>query len=488
MRLTKIIFSVLMASASLVPSFGGITQSRPRVSMADGKLDVAISFTLDSLRLGGNKQIFITPVIEDGKGNREVLPSLLINGRNMHYAYDRGSIRRGGDHNYTVLQEVRRYNGKPQSVDYATTVAYSSWMLAPGASIKVVSDSCGCGHEVGSRVGEDTPLDLNPAPKMTAVYVTPEVTALPVSIHEGRARVQFEVDRTELHAEPYVCRNGQRLDNRAQLRVIDDSISYALSDPNVEIASINICGYASPESPYLHNEELSTGRSRALAEYLAAKYNLPKEKSTYSAVAENWKEFREKTAASSEITEDQRRMLLELIDAPAYGPSDYDAKERTLKTDKRFATLYRSLILPKWFPELRATEFAISTRLKPLDDQSLAKVIRTTPELMTLNQMMRVARLYPEGSDEFNEVIEIARERYPEDVTANLNAAVAALQRGDFDRTEELLKHAGSSNEAENVRGILATRRGDFEAAAAHFEAASALREASDNLKLLQGF
>lgn len=83
---------------------------------------------------------------------------------------------------------------------------------------------------------------------------------------------------------------------------------------------------------------------------------------------------------ANDITEKQREDLLSLIDAPAYGPSDYDAKEKMLKTDPRFAQLYKSLILPKWFPILRATKFQIKTRLKPLDDQKLAEVMKTTPE------------------------------------------------------------------------------------------------------------
>lgn len=463
---------------------GPVGQSRPRVMLQDGKVTVAMDFTLDSLKLGSNKQIFMTPVIEDNAGNRTVLPSLLVNGRNMHYSYERGSIRRGGDRNYDVLKEVRRYNGKPQTVDYAASADYDVWMMSPDARVTVISDSCGCGHEVGQRIHSFN-LDLNPAPRMHLAYLTPEVTALPVAVHEGRARVQFEVDRTELHPDVYICRNGQRIDNRQQLAVIDDSVRYALSDPNVEIASISICGYASPESPYLHNEELSTGRSRALAEYLAERYNLPREKSTYSSVPENWKEFRELVVASDRLSDTQRADLLDLIDAPAYGPSDYDAKERLLKTDRRYAEMYRKFILPEWFPLLRATEFAISTQLRPLSDEQLAEVIRKTPALMSLNQMMRVARLYPEGSDEFNEIIAIAREYYPDDATSALNAAIAEISKGDYDKAEELLAHAGESPEALNARGVVAVNKGDFDLAKQLFTKALILPEAAANLRML---
>lgn len=467
---------------------GAISQSAPDMRVKGSILTVDFRFKLDSLTLGSNEQLFVTPVIEDTLGHSVVLPTLLANGRNMHIAYERGTIDRNGARDYDIYREVRRNNGTAQEVDYLARTMFQPWMLGESAGLVLITDSCGCGKEFGRRAEGPVLLDLNPAKCMKVAYVTPEVAELPVSIHEGRARVQFEVDRTELHAEPYVCRNGQRIDNREQLQVIEDSIRYALSDPNVEIASINICGYASPESPYLHNEELSTGRSRALAEYIARKHSIPFDKATYSSVPENWAEFRDIVVAANGITPEQRADLLALIDAPAYGPSDFDAKEKTLKTDKRFSKLYRSTILPEWFPQLRCTEFQITTRLKPMSDQELAKVIVTSPHLMSLNQMMRVARLYAEGSEQFNDVIETALRYYPEDPTANLNAAIASLLREDYSHAERLLAKCANMPEAENALGIIAARRGDMKAARAHFEAAGDLPEALRNLNCMDDF
>ncbi|MCM1504114.1 MAG: DUF3868 domain-containing protein [Muribaculum sp.] len=475
--------ALLTMASALAASAGVIGTSRPVIQKADDKLHVSIEFKLDSIEVESNHQLFVTPVIDGPQGQRVTLPALLVNGRNMHYVYERGTLNDVIMGQYVIAQEVRRINGQPQSVEYAANAPYNKWMMRPGTSLQIVVDTCGCGDPLGKGI---LTIPLNLTPKMRTAYITPEVTELPISVHEGRARVQFEVDKTVLHDEPYTCRNGQRIDNREQLKIIDDSVAYALSNPNVEIASINICGYASPESPYLHNEELSMGRSRALAVYLAGKYQLPREKCTYNSVPENWREFREIVVDAPELTERQRANLLELIDRPTYGPRDFDDKERELKTDKRFASLYKNTILPKWFPRLRATEFTINTRLKPLSDEELAKVIYQTPELMSLNQMMRVARLYPEGGEKFNEIIEIARQHYPDDVTANLNAAIAALQREDYTVAEELLQKAGNSPEAENARGVVEVHRGDFDKAAEYFRAAGDLPEAIKNLNMLE--
>lgn len=480
-----LLLTLLAGSASLMAKVDNI-QSINRVRVNEGRLMVDLSLELDSIRLGANRQLFISPAIEDADGHREILPAVLVNGRNMHYAYERNTIKRGGPNGYEILKEVRRLNGKQQRVDYSTAVKMEGWMLHPDARIVLMKDSCGCGHDIGSGITPLFPLNLTPDVRLT--YITPEVTPLPVTIHEGRARVQFEVDKTELHDQPYICRNGQKIDNREQLQIIVDSINYALSDPNVEIASIHITGYASPESPYLHNQDLSAGRSRALSEYIAGRYNLPPERCTYDAVPENWREFRLQVLSSKELTETQRRDLLDLIDRPAYTPADYDAKERELKTSPKFASLYKSLILPKWFPELRATEFSISTRLKPLSDEKLAEIIETSPQLMSLNQMMRVAKLYEEGSDEFNHIIEIALKYYPDDVTANLNAAVAKINSGNIEAAEALLEHSGDSPEAENARGVIAVRKGDFDTARKHFINAGMLPEAQNNLHSIEKY
>ena len=183
---------------------------------------------------------------------------------------------------------MRRINGRPQTVEYRASVPADSWMPSQTASIRVVTDTCRL-RRARPRPGNPFLLCLNPAPKMRSVFTPRRSLPSPSRPTKGSARVQFhEVDRTELHAEPHLCRNGQRIDNRAQLRIIiDDSVRYAFQ-PRRGDRLYRRCGYASPESPYLHNEFLSTQPVPAHpAEYLGAKYNLPADRSTYSSVAEN---------------------------------------------------------------------------------------------------------------------------------------------------------------------------------------------------------
>lgn len=482
--LSAVLAATISATALAAPPTGNIAMENVEFFRTGDTFNLKLDYVLDSLRLGSNRQLLVTPVVEGAEGQEEPLPTLLINGRNMHYAYERGTVRSRLRENYDISEEVRRYNGKPQTVAYRAETPFREWMYATDATLSLRYDTCGCGRLAGRDI-LSLPLNLNPVGRMTAAWLTPQVTELPVSIHEGKARVQFEVDKTELHPEPYVCRNGQRIDNRAQLAIIEDSIRYATTDPNVEISRIEITGYASPESPYTHNDFLATNRSRALAEYIGDRFKLSPDVTAYGAVPENWVEFRQQVVDAKDITAKQRADLLALIDRPAYGPADYDEKERELRTDPRFAELYRTTILPKWFPQLRATKFAISTRLKPLPDEKLAEVILKSPEQMSLNQMFRVARLYPEDSPEFRRTIETALKYYPDSEEANTNAAVWEINSGNYDRAAELLKRAGDNPEANNARGIIATKKGDFAEALRYFEAAGNLPEARHNKALI---
>lgn len=488
------LFIILLALVAALPtharkSEGKIEARNVQVVPVNKACAVSADLVLDGLTLAANEQMLVTPILESpAAGQTLQLPTILFSGRNMHYVYLReGAAFDTGDNHYNISAEQRRLNGKPQTYAYNETVPLQPWMHNTDARLVFAYDVCGCGAFATRDLANPYLLALNPVERMlVAPFPTPDPSKRKPTNHNGRARVQFEVDKTELHATPYVCKNGQRIDNRQQLQVIDDSISYALQNPNVEIESISICGYASPESPYDHNDYLATNRSRALSEYIADKYRLPRERSHYSAVPENWVEFDSLARFATDITEQQRADLRQLIAQPCYGPSDYDAKEATLKTDPRFAQLYKTKILPEWFPLLRCTQFTITTQLKPLTPIQLRDVMAKTPELMSLDEIYMVANSYEHGSPEFLEAMAVALKWYPNDPVANGNAAALAIEHKDYAAADGYLAKAGNSPESNVLRGIVATYKGDYDAARRYFEQAPSCPEAQRNLQLIK--
>lgn len=468
---------------------GTVKVQNVNVQRVNDRYNVTMQMVLDELHVTRNHQLFVTPYFESGDGSQKVMmPTIVFSGRNMHYVYLRsGKTKATGKTNYNIREEIYHKPGTSRTIDYSEVVALQPWMQAAGAHLAVAVDTCGCGLPKGQDIALTQDIYSNPAGEMLVMpFPRPEAKGEgKIIAHNGRARVQFEVNKTELHEVPYVCKSGQRIDNRKELKVIADSIQYAISNPNVEIASIMICGYASPESPYTHNQFLATNRSRSLSEYIGRKYQLPMDRCTYTSVPENWNEFRQQVVDAKDITEQQRKDLLSLIDRPATTPSEFDLKETELKTSPAFAELYKGKILPQWFPQLRCTEFTINTHLKPMTDLQLREVLKKNPELMSLNEIYRVAGTYEHGSKEWHDVMAVALREFPEDPIANTNAAALAIERQDYDMADLYLKKAGNADDANILRGIVATYRDDYAAAREFFTKAKNAPEAQRNLKLI---
>lgn len=483
---------LLTANVALADNISDVKRDVIIKKVGDNCL-VSMQVLPNALKMKSNHQLFITPYLESGDGTHSVMfPSVVLSGRNMHYVYLRtGETKATGKTRYNVVKEIL-CNGKAEAYSYNETVPMQPWMFQDDTALRINVDTCGCGRNLGTDSGEPIPAYFSPLNRMLIFpYPTPVAEVPKIINHHGKARVEFEVDKFKLHDKVYsyvhtVTKRKHVIDNRAELKVIEDSIHYALSNPNVEIDHINLCGYASPESPYLHNDYLATNRSKALAEYIAKRFNLPTDRCTFGAVPENWEGFRELTLSSNQITEQERRLLLELIDRPAYGPADYDKKEMELRFGEKYIRLYKEIVHPDWFPKLRYTDFVIQTRLKPLTTAQLHEVMAKTPELLSLNQIYTVATDCEHGSEEFQRAMAVALKYYPEDPTANCNAAALAVENKDYEEAAKYLEKAGDTDEANILRGIVEVSRNNFEKATEYFEKAKNAPEAKRNMQLIK--
>ena len=122
------------------------------------------------------------------------------------------------------------------------------------------------------------------------------------------------------------------------------------------------------------------------------------------------------------------------------------------------------------YPALRHTDYRIDYMIRSFSDaEEIRRIVKTQPQKLSLNEFFLAARSCDPGSEEFASIFETAVRMYPDDPTANLNAANTALERGDLKRAEGYLSKAGSSSEAVYARGVLAALNGDHESARGHF-------------------
>lgn len=435
----------------------GIGVNGVSVTRAGGNVVLDMTLNLDSLDLPTNTRLVYTPVLKTKTGT-VAMPEIVINGRRQQIMYERGDMKGDVDERALV---VRRRNGKPQSVDYQ-----GSAPLATSISdydVEIQEDLCGCGDSIN---GETYLLKRTRKPLMA--FVRPAAEARKERHIDKTAYIDFPVDRIELHVD--YRRNPSELDS------IVNTITMVKEDRNLTISGIDIHGYASPESPYDHNDYLARERAKTLKDYVRNLVNLDDALFSVSHTAENWDGL---VTYIRESNLDNKDAILGIIADTKLTP---DAREWKIKRD--YPKDYR-FMLDTWYPALRRSDYRVNYTVRPFDVEEAKQIIRTKPQQLSLEEMFLVAQTYEPGSDDFNEVMEVAVRMYPGDETANLNAACTRLNMGDADGAKPYLDKAGTSPQAVNARAAYAYLKGDYDTAERLYQQAAeaGVAEAKTNLE-----
>ncbi|GAY27316.1 MULTISPECIES: DUF3868 domain-containing protein [unclassified Prevotella] len=434
------------------------------VSRSDGKLFVAMSIDVTALDVKSNNEIIITPVVR-GKSDEVRLKPVMIAGRNRYYHHLRNT---GAD---ADSMDVYRH-GSVSVVEYRTVAPYRSWM--GGADMNAVCETRGCCSESES-MGVDRLARLDVEPKVyepRLIYVSPKAEPK-IRDMQGSAYIDFPVNRTEIYP-------GYR-NNPAELQKIWHTIDTVKSDPDVEIIALTFKGYASPEGSYSNNTRLAKGRTAALKEYVRKLYDFPAGLIATDYEPEDW-EGLEKYVAESYM--DNKEDILAII----RGGLEPDAKDRKIKTayPREYAFLLKNV-----YPGLRHSDYVVRYKIRQYTDiAEIRRMLKTQPQKLSLQEMYMAAGEMEQGSDEYAETFEIAVRMYPDDATANLNAACTALARRDMKAAERYLAKAGDTANAVYTRGVYAAMNGDYDAAGRLFAEAErgGLKEAGAEIRRLEEF
>lgn len=436
----------------------GVAARGVRMQHAGDALVVTFDLVLDSVDVPSNSRFVYTPALR-GRGVERLMDQVVVNGRKQQVMYERADHKRYPD----ATVAVRRESKEPQRVSYTATLPYEPWM--ENADLALYEDLCGCGDLLERA---RTVVGRRRAPKLA--FIRPE--ARPKSYNlSGSAFLDFPVDRTELYPH---YRN-----NPAELQKIINTINVVKEDPNASITGIEIHGYASPESPWDHNAMLAEGRAATLKDYVSRLMQLDPALFSVSTTPEDWAGLRRRVETSTLTHRDE---ILAIIDDARYEP---DAREWKIKSTYPEEYGY---MLREWYPALRHSDYTVTYTVRPFSVEEAKALLHTKPQQLSQEEMYQVAQTYAPGSREFNEVFEVAVRMFPNDTTANLNAACAALGEGDTEAAKQYLAKAGRSPYALNAMGVIAMREGrEAEARALFGQAAAAgLQEAKDNLRLFE--
>lgn len=424
-------------------------------------LALGMDLGLADLDVKSNQCVLLVPRVVNGNDSIS-LPPVGIYGRTRYYYYLRnyGKVNMGGDGEMTFMAK-----NKPAEMAYTYMIPYSEWMDGAHFALERIDRGC-CQKVLLDNYGILGNYSDAFFPEL--IYIHPQGVREKRFNLSGRSYIDFPVDRTEIY--PDYRRNPIELDS------IRRTIDVVRNDPDASIDTLWLKGYASPESPYSHNRDLAIGRTESLKKYINNLYRFGDDVAILTDYEpEDWEGLR-KFVDESNL--EHRNEILALIDSDM----EPDAKEAKIK--RLYPADYR-FMLQTYYPALRHTDYRVSYLIRLFSEpREIMEIMRTDPRKLDLNEFYVAASEFEPGSDEFAEVFETAVRVFPNDEAANINAANAAMRRGDTVGAERYMPKVGDSPEADYTRGALAIRKKDYATARKYLKKAAdaGLEQAKETL------
>lgn len=423
---------------------------------------VTLDIVLDSLHVPSNRYRAFTPVLRSADGQQQQrLKTLIVSGRTQNIVFQRDGI----DELYRDnCENIRRKNGTSQTYAYTDAVTHEAWHQ--GAEVLLEADLCGCGDKLKNQLYSLGTLAKPDPWDLIALANQEPAPDKPSQELHGSAYITFVVDRWEMKPD--------YMDNRRELRKITDTLDIMVADKNITVEKIKIHGWASPESPYTHNDMLANNRAKSLTEWLRQNYDLPASAfAPAEATPENWIGLRK---AIEEIGTDvlpHKDDIYNIVRSVILLPDkemarQADAAEARIKA--RYSQEYQYL-LRNVYPSLRRSDYEITFNIRQFNTiEECLEIYRTKPHQLSQYEFWRVAQTMQPFTDDYNQVMQTALNYYPDAEAANVNLANVALMQHDLLKAETLLKHAGSGAAAENARAVVCIVREQYEEAARYLD------------------
>lgn len=466
-----ILFAFVLISGNVVAQHnegGKILVNNQSILIDDNKqVVVTMDITLPgNMDIPTNNVLTITPILKDSTGSHvESLPTVWVYGRNRYVIHDRTNDI--PEDAYTVF---KRTNDTDQTFDYTTKINYDKWMH--GAHLELFSEIKGCAdckEEENTMYVTSAYLERYTV-KPLVVFVEPQVEEIKNRTEQGRAYLDFPVNKITIY--PEYRRNPD------ELREIKRTIDVVREDENVKITGIHIDGYASPEGGYRNNARLAQGRAEALKKYVMGEYEFAEDIFKVTSTPEDWAGLKKYVEENNIENKDGILALINEVN-----DNNQDAQEAKIKRQfpDTYAKLYKDV-----YPGLRHSDYLVFYTVRAFDIEEAKRIIKERPQQLSLQEMYLVAQTYPHGSTEFKEVFDVAVRMFPSDPTANINAAAIELEQGNLNGAVRFLQKSSQDDGATlNNYGVLKLLQGDLDAAESYFKRAQeeGIEEAAANLQ-----
>lgn len=478
-QIYKNLFIVCVAALSISASqaqnavtTNGVRISDIEMERSGNHLNVGMTLDMSDLHVRSNRSLQITPIVTNGNEIYQ-LPAVVIDGRRRSIVHKREEMEFVDPTN----TYIRRYNRTEQATEYDVQVPYEAWMDNSELILREEWTSC---HDAAlseeliaiaeisqpqSQPSTTTPTSsISTLPRMAyAIPTTSDAT----QSEQSSIDILFAVNQSNI--------NAAFMDNKEQI----DELRKALANSS-DIKEIHLTGYASPEGPYEFNKALAARRAESVKKYLANNNLSTTTDVVVHSYPANWDEV--KRLLNDTYIENWQGITA-IIDDASISAADKNSAIR-----KKYPVEYE-FMLRSWYPKLRMTDITINHKKRDLSVNEAKRILRNNPSQLSLEDIYLIALTYEKGSKEWDEIILLAVENYPQSPEARVNAANVAMANGDYAKAAQYLQGLPTNMpEAINSRGILAMSQGNYAEALNLFEQAqrAGVSEAAYNITLVR--
>jgi tetratricopeptide (TPR) repeat protein len=293
---------------------------------------------------------------------------------------------------------------------------------------------------------------------------------------------QWDIRNTELKAEDIV--------------LLKEYIKQVSADQNRKFKSLEVSSYASPDGKYDLNEKLSGQRGGTANKFITKEFEKVEAAKaegfvTSKTTAEDWDGFKTELEKSSVQDKDLILRVLSMY-------SDPEVREKEIKNMSSAFEVLKTDILPK----LRRSKFMVSVDKVGRSDEEITAQFKADPKALSLEELLYAATLTKDfneklavyqktlelnpkciraannigycfialgKADEAIAALETAKAIANNDIVKN-NFGFAYLLKGDNAKAEEYFTSMTTATpESKFGLGILATKKGQYDAAVNYF-------------------
>ncbi|MCI1683037.1 MAG: DUF3868 domain-containing protein [Bacteroides sp.] len=457
---------------------GKLYITNKNLSVSRGTLDITLTVSYERLNLPSNESLTITPVLK-GEGQVLELPSVQINGTFEQRIYRREQALSSGSSIHPSLMILKDDPAKSRLFSYKYQVKYAAWMK--NGMLFLRTGECGCnGKPAGifeDKIADGVTLPLirtSPIGADVDHFYLNMVNIVPVTdkgdtLDFIRGVIPYGLGKSE-----------EKVANEIYFH-LKQVVRSLEEQSGANITNLKITGYGTPEGNYLKNEKNASLRALALKNYLRDAYLVNNAPIEVKWVAEDWDSIRALVM--------QSEMPLKQAVTDIITTIDVNRGREHMLADLADGASYKYL----WdhiFPRVRRVEYSIGyIRKYRLNAMEGRRSFELDSRVLKLSDFFALGMSYPKGSNEYNDVFDLAARLFPDSPEAAINAASVALSKCDAPKARAYLAKYATLPLAYNNTGVLYLLEGNRDKAEVYLQmaAANGVEEAKRTLAYLHG-